>query len=322
MRIALIHAPNMFEPEHFAPYVHPHGHASEKYEYVLNPTSGAFDAVVVRQAVRPLERVYNLVCPPTRTLCALIEPPDIITLPDEYTEQFYAVACPDPRVSCKRLFLGAAGHHWFIERTAEQAISKPSRAKTKLISAVVSAKADTRGHRARVEFMRALKRHFGNDLDWFGRGVRDVGCKLAALDDYKYHIVLENGRWPHYWTEKLADAYMANCFPFYWGAPNASDYFDARSFMSIDPEQPAKAIKSIENAIDGETWETRQAALADSRLRVTTTFHPYELWHSMLEQLPLSEPEQVTIHPFTECAFGLKQKIRFRVRNLMHQVNS
>lgn len=321
MRIAVLHAGDGYARNYFEPFIFPDGHVVGGVEFVRNPTEGRFDGLVVPQSMRPLDRRYEFICPPTRTLCAILEPPDILTLPDEYTEQFHAVAGPDPRVSCQRLLIGPPGHHWFVEITAKQAASAPITVKPKLISAVVSSKTDTPGHRARFRLMQCLKDHFGDQLEWFGRGVKETGDnKLSALADYKYHIVLENGRWPHYWTEKLSDAYMANAFPFYWGAPNVSEYFERTSYCPIDPFNPKEAISHIEDAIGSNLWETRQADLARARIQVATRYHPYEVWRSILLRLPDSAPRPVSIKPFDQCDFGLRQKARMRIRNALQLI--
>jgi len=316
MRIAVLSATDPYAQNYFEPFVFPGGHKTETCEFVHNPSEGAFDAIVVSQSTRPLDRRYDLVCPPTRTLCAIVEPPDLLTLPDEYTRQFHTVVGPDERVVCKDRLAYAAGHHWFVELTAREALDTPITVKPRLISAVVSSKQDTPGHRSRFALMKRLKGHFGDRLDWFGRGVRPTGGnKLSALADHKYHVVLENGRWPHYWTEKLSDAYMANCFPFYWGAPNIANYFNPKSFASIDPARPDDAIRVIEDAIQTRLWERRQYELASAREKITSDYHPYNLWHSILDRLPKSDPAPVSIRPFNECQFRLKQRLRFRVRN-------
>jgi hypothetical protein len=323
MRIAVLDAGDSFAREYFERFVFANGHRTDLYEFVQNPPGGKFDAVVVQQSTRPLNRRYDIVCPPTRTLCALLEPPDVITLPDEYTRQFHTVVGPDARVICKSPLLYAAGHHWFVELTALEALEAPITGKRRLVSAVVSSKKDTPGHRARWRLMTALKMHFGDQLDWFGRGVRPTGDnKLSALADYKYHLVFENGSWPHYWTEKLSDAYMANCFPCYWGAPNINDYFDERSYIPIDPDRPDDAVKAIEGVIREQLWERRQEQLAIARKKIVSDYHPYNLWHSILSRLPLSDPAPVSIRPFNECQFGFRQRVRFRVRSALSRVSS
>ena len=246
----------------------------------------------------------------------------IITLPDEFTQQFYTVIGPDRRVACRNPLLTAAGHHWFVELTADQANVAPIKNKQKLISAVVSVKQDTPGHRKRFTLMKHLKEHFGSDLDWFGQGVREFGPKLAALVDHKYHIVLENGRWPHYWTEKILDSYMANAFPFYWGAPNVADYFGRNSYCSIDPSDPQGAIRTIEEAVRSRLWEERQEELAVARKKIVSDYHPYTIWQSLIASAPMSEPQRLSIRPFSDCRFGLRQRAQFRVRNLMARVST
>lgn len=303
------------------PYVFADGHRTATAEFVQNPTEGIFDGIVVIQSTRPLTRTYDLVCPSTRTLCALIEPPDIITLPDGYTQQFFTVISPDRRIVCQNPLLAAAGHHWFVNLTADEAIGTPLRNKPKLISAVVSGKRDTAGHRSRYALMKHLKDHFGDDLDWFGHGVREIGSKLAALADYKYHIVLENGRWPHYWTEKILDSYMANAFPFYWGAPNIEEYFDRDSHGLIDPADHWSTIRTIEKAIQSNVWEHRQDKLAEARKKIASEYHPYAIWESALASAPMSEPQRQIIKPFSEFGFSLRQRTKFRMRNLASRLS-
>lgn len=316
MRIALLYPADTIARDYFEQFVFPNGHRTESCEFVINPREGRFDGIVVPQSMRPLDTQFELVCPPTRTLCAILEPPDILTLPDEYTKQFYAVVGPDVRVACRQRLLSAAGHHWFVELTAEHAILAPIVNKTRVLSAVVSSKQHTRGHRDRYALMNRLKEHFGETIDWFGRGVRETGTsKLVALADYKYHIVLENGRWPHYWTEKLSDAFMANCYPFYSGAPNVDAYFDPKSLTPIDPTRPRDAIRAIEAAINMGLWEERQEYLASARSKIVGDYHPYMLWSSILTRLPKSAAAPVIIRPFNECKFGIKQRLQLARRN-------
>ena len=121
--------------------------------------------------------------------------------------QFSAVIAQECSIRTTTLFLSHSAHHWFVEvpvHAEEQIRSFP---KLKRLSAVCSNKADTAGHRLRLRFLRKLKDVLGDDFDWFGRGVRDLGHRrLDGLANYHYHLALENGRVPHYWTEKLADA--------------------------------------------------------------------------------------------------------------------
>lgn len=107
----------------------------------------------------------------------------------------------------------------------------------------------TDGHKRRFDFTMALKEYFGTAIDLYGRGVRDFEDKWEVLADYKYSIAMENGVWPDWVTEKLYDCYLAHTFPFYYGAPNATDYFDASSFERIDIGNIDVAKKTIERIL-------------------------------------------------------------------------
>lgn len=54
------------------------------------------------------------------------------------------------------------------------------------------------------------------------------------MSKYKYVLAIENGQCMDYWTEKLADSYLAGCYPIYYGCPNISDYFKQDSMLKVD----------------------------------------------------------------------------------------
>lgn len=299
---------------YFKPFLTPKGDSClDGYRFILNPMEGRFDGVVVPQSVKALSRSYMLNAPPTKTLLVFMEPPNILSLPDAYTMQFAAALSQSKSVKSKRHLLGHSAHHWFVEIPYNDILSKtPS--KTKLISAVISNKSDTPTHRQRVEFMRLLKTHFGDRLDWRGRGISDTGSnKLIGLADYKYHVVIENGRWDHYWTEKLADSYASNCFPFYWGASNIDRYFPASSMRAIDIFDAGKSIEAIEDAISDDEFQKSQLALQQARELLISKYHPYRAYTRILESLPPSPSATVSIRPHDQFSYSVRQRIYSRL---------
>jgi len=115
-------------------------------------------------------------------------------------------------------------------------------AKSKLISTICSDAKSLPGHKLRHQFLRRLVQHFGHQIHVFGRVVRPVADKFEALAPYQYHIVLENSFVRDYWTEKLADCFLAFCYPIYWGCPNIDSYFPADSLVRIDISEPTRAF--------------------------------------------------------------------------------
>lgn len=137
--------------------------------------------------------------------------------------------------------------------------------KTKLLSVIASNKTTTEDHRQRLRFVEHLKQAFGDQVDVFGRGIRDVADKADAIWDYRYHVVLENDRSQYYMSEKLPDAFLGWSFPFYSGGPQAEKIFPAGSFVAIDPHNPSEAIARIQASIARGDAEARQAQIHEAR---------------------------------------------------------
>ena len=45
----------------------------------------------------------------------------------------------------------------------------------------------------------------------------------------KYTLAIENTSEPHYFSEKITDAFLCNTMPIYFGAPNIFEYFPKNS---------------------------------------------------------------------------------------------
>ena len=111
-------------------------------------------------------------------------------------------------------------------------------------------------HAQRFKFTDVLRRLMP-EMDLFGRGSRPLGDKAEALAPYKYHLAIENHVSEHHITEKLTDAFLGRCLPFYIGAPNAADYFPAESFIALDIADPEGAARIIRKAIATDQWGRR-----------------------------------------------------------------
>jgi hypothetical protein len=121
-----------------------------------------------------------------------------------------------------------------------------------LMSVFCSNQSMTPGHRLRFRFVEELKKYFGENLEWFGNGVKSIPEKWDGLAPYRYTIVLENHPAYNVITEKLYDAFLAKCFPIYWGAPNVDDYFSSKGFMKINIEDLRDAKKRISSLIESD----------------------------------------------------------------------
>lgn len=106
----------------------------------------------------------------------------------------------------------------------------PAAEKVGNVSLIASAKRTTEGHRLRHRVVAWARQH-EIPLDPFGRAYRPVENVAEALLPYRHSVVIENCRFPGYFTEKLIDCLLCRTIPIYWGDPNVADHFDTRGMI-------------------------------------------------------------------------------------------
>ena len=102
------------------------------------------------------------------------------------------------------------------------------------ICLITSNKTFTKGHRDRVRFVERVLKEYPDLVDVYGNGYKSISDKWDVLSRYKYSIVIENCSYPNYWTEKLADCFLAGSYPIYYGCTNINEYFSNDSMDTID----------------------------------------------------------------------------------------
>ncbi|WCT73239.1 hypothetical protein PQ455_16715 [Sphingomonas naphthae] len=180
------------------------------------------------------------------------------------------------------------------------------------ISVITSKAGFLPGHVARLRFIEALTTRLKDKVELFGRGVRPIGDKLEALSGYKYHLVLENSRLPHYWTEKLADAYLGHAYPFYSGCTNIGDYFADDVMTTIDIADPTRAIDAIERALAEQAYDRTMDARAAARDDVLGRYNLFSIAADLVEQTPATGSRKVTLTPNPPMSFGYKARRKLR----------
>ena len=217
-----------------------------------------------------------LACPREHTLLVTTEPSSIKIYGDDYTRQFGAVltsqaawALPHPQ----RIYSQPA-LHWFYGIGNQQVIPfdeliAPPGPKNKTLSMVFSPKSMRHTlHHRRASLMHELMRQLP-EMDVFGRSApHALDDKAECLQNYRYHVAIENFIGPHHWTEKLADAFLGLALPFYAGCPNAAAYFPEDSFIPIDLRDAGGTVEIIRKALAGNEYEKRLPALREARRRV------------------------------------------------------
>ena len=283
---------------HFALRQCPNGDAQWHDAHLeFNPDSRDYDWLVVYHDLpNPVEM---LACPRAQTILVTHEPSAIKTYGADFCRQFgYALTChPEINLPHPRRISMHPGSMWiygadFYEAAPADKFSynnmrwRPPPQKNKLISTVCSDKKQKHTlHFRRYLFTQAIKARI-SAMEIFGHGVRQINQKADALDDYRYHLTIENVICPHHWTEKLADAFLGFCLPFYIGAPNAADYFPPQSFIPLDINDIDGATKTIQRAIDNNEYEKRLPHIIEARRRVMEEHNLYAMLARTIINLP------------------------------------
>ena len=203
---------------------------------------------------------------------------------------------------------------WFIEKSYNDLLNLNIPEKTKLISIISSDKDFTEGHRNRQRFTKRLKEHFGEGLDFFGRGINSFDNKWDVTAPYKYQIAIENDFTDDWVTEKFFDPILTYTYPFYYGCPNLKKYMPDSSFQRIDINDPEGSIRIIENAIRNNVFD-RYIEKANACRDLALNHHQlFPMLVSFFEQNKNTPaPSNITIRPSgneKEHLFGrLKRKI-------------
>ncbi len=229
----------------------------------------------------------DLNCRSQNTLLVTLEPSSIKTYESAYIRQFryvltgqedWALKHPGKIHSQPALF-------WYYgtTRSYDQIAQKLPQEKTLSISTVTSSKHQRHTlHKKRNFFIEELHKKLPQ-LDRFGRGIREINDKADALDHYKYHIAVENHRCDHWWTEKLSDAFLGLTLPFYYGAPNASEYFPSESFIEIDINDLEGSAIIIKNAVKTDQYEKRLPFIKESRRLILEKYNFYATITKIIE---------------------------------------
>lgn len=279
-----------------------------RYRFYINKEIDNPDFWVVQgKGIRHAESSFVA---PQNTILLTTEPRSVLVYPQSYIKQFGMVCSCQEKTKHSNLVLGPAILPWFVGYTEnldkscsytldyDTLIQSPPPHKTKLISVITSNKAFTQGHLDRISFVEKLKDRYGDKIDVFGRGYNSFADKWDVLAPYKYHISIENSSQPYYWTEKISDCFLAECFPFYYGCTNLNDYFPERSFESIDIHNFERTVEIIDRIIADDTYEKRKDILHECKLKVLGEYNMFNYTAALCDMLnPASEKKQVTIEP-------------------------
>lgn len=220
----------------------------------------------------------KLACPADQTILVTAEPPTIKLYPNCYTQQFgYVLTTHDfPYLPHRNYKVGRGCLHWMADYSLEEAYAMPDYPKSKLFSTVCSSKQmkHTQHHNRFV-----LTQHVAEnmpEMDWFGRGMRPLAKKYDALNDYKYHLAVENYIHPNHWSDKISDPLLGLCLTFYAGDPLLPELLPEGSIVPIPLHDPGAALEIIQKTIRDGEYEKRLPAIREARRLLVTKYNLYD----------------------------------------------
>ena len=141
----------------------------------------------------------------------------------------------------------ASNLSWIVDRGIHQ--------KTKLCSYITSLKNVTSGHKIRIQLLNHFKERGILDGHIYGRDHKKIDKKEDALNDYMFSIVIENGIYPKYYTEKIMDAFTTGTVPLYIGTQKISEDFDERGIIFLQKDSTTIDL-SVLNRLSREMYES------------------------------------------------------------------
>lgn len=257
----------------------------------------------------------TVICPPKNVWQIVQEPPVKMTRSRRKPHPFYAqIFSPERKPDDKRFIASQPALPWHVNRTYDELIDIAPPEKRKHLSWITSNKQHLVGHRQRMDFLEQLQSQV--DFDLWGKGFTSIDDKWDGIAPYRYSLAIENYSGPDYWSEKLADCFLAWSMPIYYGCTNIDSYFPPESMVHIDINQPEEAIAIIQETIHSNLYLTRREAIAEARNRILNQYQLFPFIADKINALnmPAKRPRRIQISD--KPSPSLRSRILNRINRL------
>ncbi len=259
------------------------------------------------------------ICPPNHLIFVTAEPSNLLTYDPDFLKQFSMVVTCQREIKHHNVIYLQQGQPWFVYKTYDELKSNLSIQKTKLLSIITSDKLLTEGHRKRYKFAVKLKESLGDVVDVYGRGIRNFDDKWDVLAPYKYSVVIENTLCKDYMTEKLADCFLAETFPFYFGCPNIENYFNLDSLITIDINNIDYSLKVIKETIfDAEHYARHKSSIIRAKHKYLNKHSFFFMIANLLKSSNMNQKaaQPVTLYPQAPLKRSFINRVKSRITSI------
>ena len=288
-------------------YMLPKGGAWGGCRFDFSPECRKYDWLVVFD---DLPRQERLACPRENTMLVITEPATVKVYPNNFLRQFGVVVDPQtrgvnrhPNIKHYPVIWNWAGGLLKTDGKPmgyEDMLNMPPPQKSKWLSVMCSNKIFTDFHYRRFEFCTRFARE-NPHVDFYGAGIRPIDDKADVLLPHRFHLAVENLRAHDYWTEKLAESYLAYCFTAYCGCVNLADYFPLESVMPVDIGDYDSAVAMLKS-LDETEYNRRIEAVREARHLLLTKHHPAKKIAAWIDESEnLGAENDGVIRPREDC---------------------
>tara|TARA_R100001460_G_scaffold7006_1_gene18119 strand:+ start:1266 stop:2108 length:843 start_codon:yes stop_codon:yes gene_type:complete len=184
---------------------------------------------------------------------------------------------------------------WWLSSTYDELSRLDYPEKNYKLSIVDSGRADLPGHTVRLKAISEVINKV-SDLHMYGnitRGRENTGlfktslpfrAKEKAFVDYKYSFIMENGRTPNYFSEKIVDPMLCWTTPIYWGCSEISKYFPKGSYIEIK-NLNTDLGDQVNSIISSGFHEDNLEALAEARDLILNKYNLIPTIKSLISKL-------------------------------------
>lgn len=227
--------------------------------FTLDPVDECDYAVVLNRVPADMK----LICPRKHVWAIIQEPP----VPEYRWHRkgfcnFSRVYVTDPELTGEGIVHSQPALPWHIDRDYDVLKRASQPEKTKQLSWITSNGSRRAGQQQRMRFLRRLTGAV--EFDLWGKGFTPIGDKWDGLAPYRYSLAVENHSGPYYWTEKLADCFLAWTMPIYYGCTNIEDFFPKDSMIRIDINS-SDCLDAVLDAVRSDRWSRHRDAVAHAR---------------------------------------------------------
>lgn len=218
------------------------------------------DYAIVLNRVPEETQVY---CPPQQVWSVMQEPPnERFKLRHRGSVSNYRVYTQDSELRGQRYLLSHGAISWHVNKSYDYLASCNVPEKEQKLSWVTSNKTVFQGHRDRMCLLERIRGKIECDL--YGYGFNPIADKWDGLAPYRYSIAVENFQNPYYWSEKLADCFLAWTMPIYFGCSRIEEYFPAEAMIRMDIDDPM-VVEKVEEVLSNDIWHRNLDAIAEAR---------------------------------------------------------